>query len=51
MFDKKYLRNNREEIIEIIVLTGPINFQISILILAQKKKETEIKQPKNNYFR
>ena len=50
MCDKKYLRNNREETIEIIVLTGPINFQISIFILAQKK-ETEIKQPKNNYFR
>ena len=39
MYDKKYLRNIREETIEIIVLTGPINFQINILIIAKKKRK------------
>ena len=46
MYDKKSIRNSRKETIEIIVLTGPINFQINIpTYLGQKK--TEIKKPKS----
>ena len=49
MYDKKYLRNIREETIEIIVLTGPINFQINILIIAKKNGNKKAKE--HNFFR